>query len=303
MYESFSQEVKNELCSVKAKLPCCRRAQLYGMMVGATAFTEHELRFDTENPTVAQQYSRLLKDIGGFKKESDLSSLSIYDAHKMRELMTALGTSFDVSIPDRAVLQCEFCRWSFLRGLFLSCGTITSPGNAYHMEFLLRSGAWAGGVADLLTELGQPPKLTERRGGLWGIYYKDSEYVVDLLGYIGANRAAFRFLDVKIYKDLRNNANRVANCEAANIGKTVAASNEQIRAIERIIDDGRAEDLPEELRQTLDLRAAFPNATLLELAAMHQPPITKSGVNHRLRRLLEFSKHLNHFMKEEDIKS
>jgi DNA-binding protein WhiA len=100
-------------------------------------------------------------------------------------------------------------------------------------------------------------------------------------------------LDIKIYKDLRNNANRRANCEMANIGKTVAASDIQMRAIEAIIENGKADELPDELRQTLDLRAAFPNATLNELAAMHTPPITKSGVNHRLKRLIDFSQRIS----------
>lgn len=292
MYESFSQEVKNEICAVKTKLSCCRKALLYGMIFGASVYTEAELRFDTENPTVALQYARLIKEMTGWKKESDLSLSLITGKDKLEQLLDSLGTSFDREVPDLSLIRCQFCPWSFVKGVFLSCGTITSPGNSYHMEFLLRNEAWASAFADFLTELGAPPKLTERRNGLYGVYYKDSENVVDILGHFGANRAAFRLLDVKIYKDLRNNANRVANCEAANIGKTVAASNEQMRAIERIIASGKAEELPEELRQTLDLRAAFPNATLLELAAMHQPPITKSGVNHRLKRLISFSQTL-----------
>jgi DNA-binding protein WhiA len=196
----------------------------------------------------------------------------------------------DGSVPDLSVLRCEFCGWSFVKGLFLACGTITQPDNAYHMEFLLRNEESAFGISSFLSSLGVTPKITERRGGLCGVYYKDSESVVDILGHLGANRAAFKILDVKIMKELRNNANRVANCESANIGKTVAASNEQMRAIETIIESGRADELPDELRQTLDLRAAFPNDTLLELASKHQPPITKSGVNHRLRRLVDFSK-------------
>jgi DNA-binding protein WhiA len=106
---------------------------------------------------------------------------------------------------------------------------------------------------------------------------------------MGANRAAFKMLDVKIFKDLRNTANRVANCEMANIGKTVAASDMQMRAIEKIIESGKSDELPDELKQTLDLRAAFPGATLNELAEMHTPPITKSGVNHRLKRIVDFS--------------
>lgn len=288
MVESFSQEVKNEICQARTKLACCRIATLYGMICGAV-HTPDTLRLDTENPTVAKYYAHLMKDVTGNRKASDLSLLSLQGEDAVAGVMKALGVSSDDEPLQKNVLKCEFCPWSFLKGLFLSCGTVTSPGNAYHLELLLRSAELAEAVSAFLAELGMPAKVMRRRGGLYGVYFKDSETVVDLLGHFGANRAAFQLLDIKIYRDLRNNANRVANCEAANISKTVAASNDQMRAIETIIESGRADELPNELRQTLDLRAAFPAASLPELAAKHEPPITKSGVNHRLKRLLSFA--------------
>ncbi len=290
MYESFSQDVKNELCATKTKLRCCRASLLYGMLCGATEVSRDRMSLETENPAVALQFSRLVREFAGIKDKSDTVLTEINDPNVVERLFFGLGMSFECPMPDAGVMTCQFCGWSFVKGVFLACGTITSPGNAYHMEFLMRNEETAAGLSAYLTELGAPPKITERRGGLCGVYYKDSENVVDILGHLGANRAAFKLLDVKIYKDLRNNANRVANCEAANIGKTIAASNEQMRAIEAIIASGRSDELPDELRQTLDLRAAFPDATLLELALKHQPPITKSGVNHRLRRLVEFAR-------------
>ena len=290
MYDSFSQEVKNELCATRTKLKCCRASLLYGMLCGASEVSRDRIVLDTENPAVALSFSRLAREFSGMKDKSDSILTVIDDPAVVERLFLGLGTSPDAPVPDPAVMSCQFCGWSFVKGVFLSCGTITSPGNAYHMEFLMRNEESAAGLTSYLSELNVSPKITERRGGLFGVYYKDSESVVDILGYLGANRAAFKLLDVKIYKDLRNNANRVANCEAANIGKTVAAANEQMRAIETIIASGRSDELPDELKQTLDLRAAFPDATLLELALKHQPPITKSGVNHRLRRLMDFAK-------------
>lgn len=290
MYESFSQEVKNELCATKIKSKCCRASLLYGMLCGASAVSQQRICLETENPATALTFTRLVREFAGIKDRSDTVMTEITDPSLTERLFLELGTAFDRLMPDPSVMTCQFCGWSFVKGVFLACGTITSPGNAYHMEFLMRNEESAMAFSAYLTELGVPPKITERRGGLWGIYYKDSESVVDILGHLGANRAAFRLLDVKIYKDLRNNANRVANCEAANIGKTIAASNEQMHAIEAIIASGRSDELPDELRQTLDLRAAFPDATLLELAQKHQPPITKSGVNHRLKRLVDFAK-------------
>ncbi len=290
MYESFSQEVKNELCASKIKLKCCRASLLYGILCGASVVSPDRILLETENPAVALLYSRLVREFAGIKEKSDVVLTDITDQAVIYRLLQTLGSDLSRPMPDVAVMTCQFCGWSFVKGVFLACGTITSPGNSYHMEFLARNEEVAARIASYLSDLGVPPKIIERRGGLCGVYYKDSESVVDILGYLGANRAAFKLLDVKIYKDIRNNANRVANCEAANIGKTVAAANEQMRAIEIIIASGRADELSDELRQTLDLRAAFPDATLWELAQRHQPPITKSGVNHRLRRLVDFSK-------------
>jgi len=290
MNESFSQEVKYELCTAKTKMRCCRTTLLYGMLCGAAEVSKERIRLETENPAVALLFSKLIKETVGIRDKSDAILTVVEDPSMLAKLYATIGLSSDSRVPDTSIMKCELCRWAFVKGLFLACGTITQPDNAYHMEFLLHNEENTISIAAFLTDLGAPPKITERRGGICGVYYKDSESVVDVLGHLGANRAAFKLLDIKILKDIRNNANRVANCEAANISKTVAASNEQMRAIETIITSGRADELPDELKQTLDLRAAFPDDTLLELAAKHQPPITKSGVNHRLKRLVDFSK-------------
>ncbi len=291
MNESFSQEVKQEIASVRGKRKCCRAAMLYGMIFGATDAGTEQIRVEADNPAAALPFIRLVREFADVGGRSDASLTNIGDAGLIAALLHAVGTSAGAPAPDPAVMRCRECGWAFLRGVFLVSGTVTAPRNAchaYHMEFLIRSKEKASDLLAFLTQLGVPPKLI-RRGDHGGVYYKDSEAVVDILGHIGANRAAFRMLDVKIYRDLRNNVNRVANCETANIGKTVAAANEQMKAIQAILEAGRADELPEELRQTLDLRAAFPDATLSELAEKHQPPITKSGVNHRLKRLIAFS--------------
>ncbi len=291
MYESFSQEVKNEICAERFKQKCCRASLLCGMIFGICPDNEEILELQSENPFVAMLYAKLVKEFTGWKKDSDISLTVINGEARINTLKAGLGISSIMSF-DESQFMCDECIHSFLKGAFLTCGTVTYPENSYHMEFLIRSEHRITFLAELLASIGAPPKITERRGGYFGLYYKDSESVVDLLGHLGANRATFKMLDIKIYKDLRNNANRRANCEMANIGKTVAASDAQMKAIEIIIESGKSDELPDELRQTLDLRAAFPSATLNELASMHTPPITKSGVNHRLKRLLDFSEKL-----------
>ena len=291
MFDSFSQDTKNEICSVKNKQKCCRGAELYGMMYGATFFDVDGITLETENPTVLIRYSKLLREFVRLKGMTDFNLSNITSKELIFEILFSIGISGDEPLYKirREVLKCQFCGWSFVRGVFLSCGTITYPANSYHLEFLMGENK-ATEFCLLLQELGVVPRVIERGDKLKGVYFKDSEEIVEMLGHIGANRAAFEILNVKIYKDIRNNANRVRNCELANIGKVVAASNEQMRAIEIIIQSDKASELPDELKTTLDLRAAFPDATLMELAEMHNPPITKSGVNHRLKRIIEFSK-------------
>lgn len=273
-------------------MKCCRGAEVYGMMFGAAFFGHDRITVDTVNPAVYLRYIKLLREFFKARGLSDVELADIRDPNTVNAMLDAVGISKE-SVPihiDRAMMKCRLCGWSFVKGVFLSCGTITSPENSYHLEFLMRDAETAAEFAGFLEELGVLPRITERGDSARGVYFKDSESIVDILGYIGANRAAFDILNVKIYKDIRNNANRVSNCELANIGKTVAASNGQMRAIETIISSGRADELPDALRETLDLRMAFPDATLSELAARHDPPITKSGVNHRLKKLTEFAK-------------
>lgn len=273
-------------------MKCCRGAEVYGMMFGAAFFGHDRIAVDTANPAVCLRYIKLLREFFRSKSLSDAELADIRNPGIVKAVLDSVGIA-ENTVPgriDRGMMKCQFCGWSFVKGVFLSCGTITKPENSYHLEFLMRDAETAAQFSAFLEELGTSPRITERGETARGVYFKDSESIVDILGYIGANRAAFDILNVKIYKDLRNNANRVSNCELANIGKTVAASNGQMRAIETIISSGRADELPDALRETLDLRMAFPDATLSELAAKHAPPITKSGVNHRLKKLGEFAK-------------
>ncbi len=290
MLDSFSQDTKNEICAAKNKFKCCRKAELYGMLFGASIFEADKIYFDVENPTVFIHYTKLIHELVKLKNVSDSDLSFISTPELFNSVISPLELKNDsYDAVDKSVMSCTGCGWAFVRGVFLSCGTITAPDNAYHLEFLLRNHSAANSFMCFLNELGFSPKITERGEELRGVYFKDSEGIVDILGHIGANRAAFDILNVKIYKDIRNNANRVSNCELANLEKTINASNEQINAITKIIEAGKADELPDELKMTLDIRAAFPDASLSELAAKHTPPITKSGVNHRLKKLLLFA--------------
>ncbi len=288
MYESFSQDVKNEIASLHIKNKCCKKAYLRGMIFGMNAPDEDALYLESENPSVVMHYAKLIKEITGRRKESDISFTAITDSDRLKELCELLEIS-SVIDAQTEINGCEECVKAFIKGAFLTCGTVTYPENSYHMEFLVRGNERAEMLMSLLDGIGTNPKLIERRSGFFGVYFKDSESVLDMFGILGANKATFKMLDVKMYKDFRNNINRLNNCEMANMGKTAAAFEAQMRAIEKIVSAGKLDELPDELKVTLDLRAAFPSATLKELAEMHTPPITKSGVNHRLQKIQLFA--------------
>jgi DNA-binding protein WhiA len=262
------------------------------MLCGAAEVSEEGVRLETENPAVALQFTKLIKEAVGIRDKSETILTVIEDRSMLDKLFGSLDLSANAPVPDTSIIQCEFCRWAFVKGLFLTCGTITKPDNAYHMEFLLRNEESAGGIAAFLTDLGAPPKITERRGGLCGVYYKDSESVVDILGHLGANRAAFKMLDVKIMKDIRNNANRVANCDANNIDKSTSAAHRQVALIRRLIEENKLSFLPPELVDTARARVEYPSLSLGQLAQTVQPPLTKSGLNHRLARIMELCEKL-----------
>lgn len=180
--------------------------------------------------------------------------------------------------------KCEECIKYFLRSVFLTYGTITNPDKSYHLELIVSDDGIADSLQELLTQYSIEPKKTKRKNN-YILYYKESELIVDFLNIIGANKSAFHIMNTKIRKELRNNANRLANCDTANIDKTVSAAMIHIDAIKTLITTGEINNLSDELKATAYLRLENPDITLNELAELHEPPISKSGVNHRLKKI------------------
>jgi DNA-binding protein WhiA len=173
---------------------------------------------------------------------------------------------------------------AFLSGAFLACGAVTTPASGYRLEFLPPSEALHDALFQLLTTLGYPPKTTVRRGA-GVLYYKESVVIEDILTLIGASNCALEMMEVKIFKDLRNRANRAGNCDSANIDKTVKAAAEQLENIRQVYKALGEQNLPAELREIAGLRLENPEVSLRELGEMLTEPLSRSGVNHRLRRI------------------
>ena len=187
------------------------------------------------------------------------------------------------------LLEEDCCRAAFLRGAFLAGGSVTEPSKRYHLELATSHAQASRELMALLTEMGCQPRQTVR-GGSQVVYFKSSGQIEDLLTRMGAPRQAAELMNTRAEKELRNGVNRRVNCEAANLDKAVDAAQEQLRAIRRLYEQGRVEGLPAALKETIVLRETYPELTLAQLAEEFEPPVTKSCLNHRLRKLIELSR-------------
>ncbi len=184
--------------------------------------------------------------------------------------------------------KCPTCLPRFIAQLFLHFGSVTDPTKRNHLEFSFETEAECASVQEVLAEQGFSVRTTTRKRQHI-LYMKDSESITDFLAYIGANTAAFDFMNNRIEREFRNTVNRQVNCDTANIGKSLKAAEEQIRIIRALSDDGKLNLLPQNLKMTAELRMKFDQMSLKELGDAHDPPITKSGVNHRLAKIIDFA--------------
>lgn len=298
--QSFAYKVKSELCRQPVSRQCCARAEAYGVLLFCNTFTAAEVRIITENPEFAARLPRLFQRAFGLKfdrlpeEERGKLIFGITDRGKLDRIINQLGYDPRQNLVlhvNFGLLEDECCRTAFLRGAFLAGGSVTDPEKRYHLELDTGHAQASREVATLLTEMGFLPHSV-RRGGSSVIYFKQSEHIEDLLTTIGAPAAAMDIMTAKVDKEIRNGANRAMNCDMANVNKTIDAALEQKNAIQRLQENGRLERLPEKLRQTALLRLQYPEMSLSQLAEKCDPPVTKSCMNHRMRKLLEEAKKL-----------
>lgn len=281
MIESFSQDTKKELYTHIPKNKCCRTSELYGLFLGALKIgSQFTIRRD--NDDLVQLVSALVPQKRA--NEVTVNGKLIY---------TSAALVGDVSSSGIRSLNfsCEHCLGAFMRGVFLTHGRITDPAKAYHMEIVLKSIENQEALALLLENHGQAMKTSKRKNDFL-LYRKGSETIEDFLALIGSNKMLFEFINRKIVKDVRNNANRAANCDAGNIRKSLEASQRQIDAVNSLIRNGKIESLPDELKATAYLRLENSSLSLEDLARITSPPISKSGLNHRLEKIIRIAEEL-----------
>lgn len=300
---SFSSEAKKELCRQIPADRGCLRAETCGLLLFGRQFSCQGISLITENRAVSDIFCQLLSGQGVMverisslsrkKAGNQVYTVSVPDENDRRMLVESLGCTGkggQAYIPGEGLLGPGEVE-AFLRGAFLACGTVTDPKKDYHLEFVCPTQRLAQDMALLLNQkskLGLEPGMISRKGD-FVVYLKGSEQIADLLTYLGAQQASMELIQVKMLKEVRNYVNRTTNFTTANIGKTASAAAQQIRAIQKIERKMGLEGLPEDLRELAQLRLDNPEMSLRELGESLSEPISRSGVNHRLRRILEIA--------------
>lgn len=296
---SFSSQVKDELNSLPIKGNCCKKAYVFGALLSADV-SDGDIVCRIADSATATQLCHFLKSIYKIEpqireiKRGCFSALELrFKSAKITDFL-AFTDEFSGSDEDLEVLNgyftCESCKRVFARAAFCASGSVSDPKKSYTFEIHGKNDPRVFVIHSILEEIvSEAPGITARNGK-FSVFYKNNSAIEDVLTVIGANKTLFEFLDSYVEKDLRNYENRATNCVTSNIAKSVGASGLQVLAIEALIATGAFEELTPEIQQTAALRLANPSLTLSELAEIHIPSITKSGLNHRISKIMQLAK-------------
>lgn len=296
---SFSSDVKNEMCAVLEERACCRTAFLNAAFSFFNILSEQRLKMNTENPAVARYINLLLKQEFpnrswiGFRKNEQTNGyfIDVQEKEPVAEMLRTFGLTDGKNAFARLFwpfLKKECCMHSAVRGAFLAAGSVTNPKKGYHLEFVTYRYHLANDLKKLFEKLGFYPKIIVRNSN-YVLYFKEKEVIADVLNLLGATKMFFRYHEIMLEKEIRNDLNRRQNFEQANLDKIVHAAVPQMLAIEKIMRQNRLDDLPESLKEIAKIRYEHADLSLKEIGEMLKIPITKSGVNHRMRKIMEFA--------------
>jgi DNA-binding protein WhiA len=293
---TFSENIKKEFIEEIPHKTCCRRALAYGLLFDA--FTDGDrIYFDTATDECADFYKRVFErqfskevNVLPIKKAGrDYFRVEFIFASMAKKIASLDKTS--AGIKDYMEFKCGFCRMNFVRGIFLSRATVTFSSGSNHLEFRVQHTERAKILAEFLTACKIEPKTVQRRNAV-GIYYKKADRIEDVLNLMQANNAFFEVMNRRIERDIIVQENRAVNCESVNIAKSVATAQKQLRAIEIIQNAGLLEKIGHELTESAKLRLEHHSASLSELAALHESPITKSTLNNRFAKIMKMAENI-----------
>lgn len=306
---SFSAEIRKEIMSVETEARHCMIAEIGGLilMLGEIEPIEGglSLQFQTENEGIARKYFTMIKKAFNINtevilmvhksKKKQLYILKINDPFQVFKILEATTLlkreKSQITIRnhmDQMVIQSMCCKRAYLRGAFLGGGSVSDPEKGYHLEFVSPTEEHAMFLKAIMETLEMHPKIVTRKNH-YVVYLKEGAQIVDLLNIIGAHVALMELENIRIVKEVRNNVNRLVNCETANLKKTVSAAVRQVQDIEYLQNTIGLSSLPENLGEIARYRLEYSSATLKELGELLSPPVGKSGVNHRLKKLSELA--------------
>ncbi len=280
---SFSSDIKEQLCTVKFKCKNCCFAELSGIFEYSGKYEGRGARFITENAAVAKRVVKTVYSSFGDKTQYRENSRSMQFFLDSEQVIDKIVRWEDEAKPC--------CKSSYMRGAFLGGGSVTDPQKNYHIEFDTRYEEQAKKLVSLFAENGINARYTLRKD-INIVYVKEYEKIAEILSLMGATGGAMELFEVSIERDVRNAVNRQVNCETANADKSARASSKHINAIKRIKAHKKWTSLPESLIEIGEARLRYPDLGLKELGETLDPPLGKSGVNHRLNRLIEIAEGL-----------
>lgn len=289
---SFTQNIKAQLARTENNCDFCDIAELSSIVKLCTSYTGGKIVISTENEDVADRIQILFERVFSRRIEY-INRNGIFRFYPELDFFMSEAAQrlllFNAGKAEITPLDC--CRGAYVRGAFLGGGSVSDPKVRYHMEFDTKHETYAVQLTEILSEMGINSKITERKRH-YIVYIKEYESIADILGTIGAVGAAMELYNISIEKDIRNAVNRQANCEIANIEKITKTASLQIDAIRKIEKHMPLSELPETLSEIARLRVKYPEESLKELGERLTPPLGKSGVNHRLKRITEIAENL-----------
>lgn len=308
---SFSADIKNELARIETDKKCCMLAEIAGFirMCGTVMLSgggRLDLKLTTENAAIARLFVKRIKNYFGVGAELQIGQNTLLKKGHVYELTIGAESKAEQILRETGILRvkegCNYfpddiftdliktrcCKKAYLRGAFMGAGTISNPEKGYHLELVCNSLQLANDLKRLVNSFSLKSKVVNRKNN-YIVYLKEGEQISDFLALLGAHNHVLEFENVRIIKELRNKTNRIVNCESANLDKSINNAIRQIADI-RLIDSNQGIDsLPDKLREAARLRLENPEASLGQLADMADPPLKKSGINHRFKKIREIA--------------
>lgn len=292
---SFASDVKEEICKSQTNNKCCIISEIYGILLMSSNFSHTHIKITTENTKIAKRvqylFKRAFKLNVVFIVKNNKLILELDNPLEIEKIFDEFGYDHKYYINynlHRNIVDNKCCVASFLKGAFLMGGTVNSPEKKSHLEISTSHSTLAREILSLMLDNEMKPKVSKRKNH-HVIYFKDSIEVEDFLTRIKATNSAMKIMEAKAIKEIRNSVNRRVNCETANLSKTIDAAMKQIKVINQAVEKYGIDYFPKNLHLIINLRINNPELSLTELGELHSPELSKSAINHRMRKILDIA--------------